>query len=131
MIQSPTCSKDLIKSSSFANSFTLPDVPSGGQKLIDNGISNPPVGKFVTVSDTTVSQTIYSSSGSKLNGLAIKPLADDQSNTPNGQDTSGTSSASGSTPSTTKKSEASHTKKSLGGMAGLMAACALLLQLSK
>lgn len=130
MIQSPTCSKSLITSSSFANSFTLPNVPSGGQELIDNGVSNPPVGKFVTVSDTTVSQTIFSSTGSKLNGLAIKPLADDQSNTPNGQDTSGTSTASGSTPSSTKKSGASHIEKGFSGLAVLVVGFVALLDIS-
>lgn len=107
-IQSPKCSKGLISSSGFNNSFTLPFIPSGGQTLIDHGISNPNQGKIVPVTQNSVSLPVYSSSGTLLKNLAIKQLADDQSNTPNGSNTSGGApSSSGTTtaatPSTTKK----------------------------
>lgn len=113
-VKSPSCSSKLISSKQFASSFNLPNVPSGGQDLINNGISNPNRGKLVTVTDTKVTMSVYSSSGSQIQNLAIKPLADDQSNTPNGQSTSGsaTTSAGGSSP--TKKSSAGHVQVGLG-----------------
>lgn len=104
-IQSPKCSTSLISGSGFNNSFTLPSIPSGGQTLIDHGISNPNQGKLVTVTDTAVTLPVYSSSGSLLKDLAIKPLPSDESNAPGGSDTSGSGTSSAS-PSPTKKGAA-------------------------
>ena len=105
-IQSPKCSSSLISSGTFNNSFTLSSVPSGGLSLIQDGISNPPQGKIVQISQDSVSMPVYSSSGQLLQNLAIKPLANDQSNTPDGSNTSG-GGASGTSkalsPSSTKK----------------------------
>jgi len=109
-LKPPTCKSSLITSSSFNNNFTVPSLPSGGQTLIDNGISNPNRGKLVSIDQNNVQSTVYGSNGNVIQGLAIKPLPNDQSNTPNGQDTS--SSASGSStsgapaPTATKKSAA-------------------------
>jgi hypothetical protein len=100
-ITPPACDAKLISSSSFNNSFTLPDIPSGAQDLIDNGISNPNQGKLVPVTTTKVSQTVKDANGNIINGLAIKPLPNDQSNTPGSVTTSG---APGAT--TTKKAAA-------------------------
>lgn len=97
-LKPPTCKSNLITSSSFNNTFTVPALPPGAQALIDNGISNPNRGKLVTVNQDNVQSTVYGSNGNVIQGLAIKPLPNDQSNTPNGQDTSG--SASGSSTST-------------------------------
>ena len=99
---SPQCDKSLIQSSTFNNSFTLPDVPSGAQDMIDNGIKNPPTGKIVSVTATAVpsSLPVYASNGNLINNLAIKPLPQDESNTPgNG----GSLTGSGATPSPSKK----------------------------
>ena len=120
----PTCSSSLITTSSgFNNSFDIPPVPSGGQELIDNGISNPNNGKLVTVTQDTVSQQVYSSSGGLIQNLAIKPLPNDESNMPNGQDTSGaattSSTASAAIPKATKKGAGS--RKGVG-ILGLMGA---------
>ena len=106
--QSPKCSSGLLSSGTFNNSFTLPSIPSGGQTLIDHGISNPPQGKIVQVTQNSVSLPVYSSSGTLLQNLAIKPLADDESNTPNGSNTSGgpSGTTTSATPSATKKSGA-------------------------
>ena len=119
-IQSPKCSKSLISGSGFNNSFTLPSVPSGGQKLIDNGISNPPVGKIIPVTSDKVVLPVYSSGGKLINNLAIKPLADDESNTPNGSNTSGASGTSAASPSPTKKSGAGKTEIGVGAVVGLV-----------
>ena len=120
--QSQNCSSSLISSSGFNTSFTLPAVPSGGQSLIDNGIPNPNQGKLVSVTTTTVADTVYDANGNVIKNLAIKPLADDESNTPNGSNTSGqTSSTTGATSSPTKKGAASRNGMGAHGLAGLLA----------
>jgi len=121
-VQSPKCSASLLTSGSFSTSFTLPSVPSGGQTLIDHGISNPPQGKIVQVTQDSVSLPVYSSSGTLLKGLAIKPLADDESNSPNGGNTSGEPSGTttSATPSSTKKGSASRVQTKISGMVVLM-----------
>lgn len=104
----PTCDSSLIESASFAQSFNFPKAPSGVQDIIDKGIGNPNVGKLVPVTTTKVAQDVFGSQGRQLTGLAIKPLPDDASNTPNGTDTSGpdsTTAAPSASPS--KKNSAS------------------------
>ena len=120
---SPKCSSNLISSSGFNTSFTLPPVPSGGQTLIDNGIPNPNQGKLVSVTTTTVADAVYDANGNVIKNLAIKPLADDESNTPNGSNTSGqtSSSTTGATASPTKKGAASRNGIGAHGLAGLLA----------
>ncbi|KAI9836392.1 MAG: hypothetical protein M1819_001422 [Sarea resinae] len=103
-LTAPTCSNSLISSSSYASNWTLPAVPSGGQQLIDNGISKPNNGKLVQVTDTKVNEPVYDSSGNLIQNLAIKPLPSDESNTPSGQNTSGSSSSASSSSSTATSS---------------------------
>ncbi|KAL8949362.1 MAG: hypothetical protein Q9222_004527, partial [Ikaeria aurantiellina] len=93
-LKSPSCSGSLIAESDFSKSFKIPSIPSGGQDLINNGIKNPNNGKLVPVTQTAVTAAVYGSNGGLIRDLAIKPLPEDQSNTPNGQDTSGSASAS-------------------------------------
>lgn len=123
-IQSPKCSSSLISSSGFNTSFTLPAVPSGGQSLINNGISNPNQGKLVSVTTTTVADMVYDANGNPIKNLAIKPLADDESNTPNGSNTSGQSSSSSTTaatPSPTKKGAAGRKDIGIQTIIGILA----------
>ena len=104
----PKCESSLIASASFAQSFSLPKAPSAVQDIIDKGISNPNVGKLIPVTTTKVAQDVFGSQGRQLTGLAIKPLPDDESNIPNGTDTSGadsTTAAPSASPS--KKNSAS------------------------
>ena len=91
-LESPECSGSLIAEGTFAKSFRIPSIPSGGQDLIDNGIENPNNGKLIPVTQTTVPMDVYGSNGGLLKNLAIKPLSEDQSNTPDGEDTSGSTS---------------------------------------
>ena len=105
MVKSPTCSSQLISEQGFEHTFNIPPIPSGGQDLINNGIQNPNNGKIIDVKETSVPQPVYGSSGNELKGLAIKPLPEDESNTPNGDNTSGTASSTGTAPGAT------HTKK--------------------
>ncbi|KAL8675812.1 MAG: hypothetical protein Q9186_007583 [Xanthomendoza sp. 1 TL-2023] len=93
-LKSPRCSSGLITQASFSKSFKIPSPPSGAQIIIDNGIKNPATGKLVPVEEMTVKAAVYGSNGGLIKDLAIKPLPDNQSNTPNGQDTSGAPSAS-------------------------------------
>ena len=101
-LTSPKCEASLISSESFNNTFDIPSIPSGGQKLIDNGISKPNNGKIVPVTDTKVTQDVYDSSGKLMTNLAIKPLPNDQSNNPSGTDSSGTGTGSATNPTSTK-----------------------------
>jgi 1,3-beta-glucanosyltransferase GAS3 len=82
-ITPPKCTSSLIKEDGFNNNFTLPSPPPGVQKMIDNGIDKKLNGKIIDVTDWKVTQTVKDVDGSVLTNLAIKPLADDASNTPN------------------------------------------------
>ena len=112
----PTCSSSLITNSTFSSNFTIPDVPPGAQDLIDNGISNAPVGKMVSVTATKVTQVVQQSNGDTIQGLAITLLADDQSNNPSGASAT-TSSAPAAT--TTKKGAAHNLQVSLYVLMGV------------
>ncbi|KAI9752845.1 MAG: hypothetical protein M4579_005460 [Chaenotheca gracillima] len=110
-VKPPKCVKSLVEYQDFNTNFTLPTLPKGGQDLINNGLSKPNQGKLVKVTKTTVSQKVQSSKGDTISGLAIKPLPSGQSNTPNGQDTSGTPSGTASpSPSPSKKGAASSSR---------------------
>ncbi|GAP91036.1 putative glycolipid anchored surface protein [Rosellinia necatrix] len=82
-ITPPQCSESLIKEDGFNNNFTLPVPPPGVQKLIDNGIGKKVNGKIIDISDWTVSQAVSDVDGTKLSGLAVKPLADGEYNNAN------------------------------------------------
>lgn len=121
-IQSPKCSSSLISSSGFNTSFTLPQVPSGVQTLIDHGISKPNVGKIIPVTSNNVVLPVYSSSGTLIKNLAIKPLPNDDSNTPDGSNTFGEASGttSATSPTSTKKGGAGKTEIGIGAVVGLV-----------
>ncbi|KAL8714308.1 MAG: hypothetical protein Q9220_001639 [cf. Caloplaca sp. 1 TL-2023] len=119
-LKSPSCSGSLIAESDFSKSFKIPSIPSGGQDLINNGIKNPNNGKLVPVTQTAVTAAVYGSNGGLIKDLAIKPLPDDQSNTPNGQDTSGSS------PTTTGGKPKSTSGAGLVGVSGLLGSVALI-----
>lgn len=78
----PACSADLITGATgnFSANFTLPSRPSGVDDMINNGVPNAKTGKLVDVTTTSVSETVYDSSGMPITGLALNKLADDQSN---------------------------------------------------
>lgn len=131
----PTCAKSLITSSGFPTGFDVPDQPDGAKDIIDSGLSDAPSGKTVDVTDTAVGETVYNPDGSELKGLQLKKFAEDQSNTPNSND-SGTSSgsgtasstASGAQPSTSKQGAASKGYQPTGSIALMAAALGLLLK---
>ncbi|OLN86710.1 1,3-beta-glucanosyltransferase gel2 [Colletotrichum chlorophyti] len=104
----PKCDPSLIKEKGFNNNFTLPVVPPGGQDLINKGIENKPSGKIISISDWSIKYKVYDTDGkTEITGLAVKPLADTDSNTP-GTNTGGSSSGgSGSGSATTPGSSSS------------------------
>lgn len=104
----PACSANLITSSGFSNNFTLPDTPSGAQKLIESGISNPNNGKIISVTEVKVTQTVQDVSGAIITDLAITPLKSDGVNSPG---TATTTSTTPSDQSTTSAAPASTSSK--------------------
>ena len=86
----PTCHQSLISSPTFASDFaSIPDPPAGAQKLIDEGIPNPPArGKTIPVKDLKVTTPVFSSSGKEVKNLAITLMkdGDEEGNMPSGQD---------------------------------------------
>ncbi|MCJ1282943.1 hypothetical protein MMC26_002269 [Xylographa opegraphella] len=117
-----TCQSSLIGDSGVSNNFTIPPVPPGGQSLIDNGVTNITNGQLVPVSQLSVPMPVFDSNGVQLQGLAIKPIPNDQSNTPSGQNTTGTTpsgssntTGSAATPSATKSAGAT---MAVGGWLG-------------
>ncbi|KAL8824944.1 MAG: hypothetical protein Q9191_004713 [Dirinaria sp. TL-2023a] len=125
-LTSPACKSSLIVSQGFNNTFDIPAMPAGAQKLISNGISNPNAGKMIPVTQTKVTQKVYGSNGKELTDLAIKPLSNDESNTPSGSNTSGPSSttSAAASPTASKKGTASRSEV---GAAALIGSAALLL----
>lgn len=117
----PSCASSLITAATFSNNFTIPAVPPGAQTLIDNGISNAPVGKIVSVTSTKVTQTVKQSNGNVMANLAITPIADDESNNPSGTTSSSPSSttSAAAAASTSKKSGAASGGPSFGVMVGV------------
>ena len=89
-LTAPNCDASLITSSSFTTSFDIPDVPSGGQDLINNGISSPNNGKIVTIQSYDAPGTVYNTTGAEITGLRVVPTTSDDGNQPGGND-SGTS----------------------------------------
>lgn len=130
-LTSPACKSSLIRSQGFNNTFDLPAMPAGAQKLIASGISNPNVGKMIPVTQTKVTQKVYGSNGKELTNLAIKPLSNDESNAPNGQNTSGpssstTSAAASPTPTKSTASRSEIGLAALVGSAALFLACCIV-----
>lgn len=115
----PPCSSSLITNQGFATNFTIPSPPEGAEDLINNGITNAPVGKLVTVSDTKVTTEVQGSDGQAISNLAISPLKDDESNTPSGQSPSSSTTSSAPKATTSKKSGAATLRASLGALVGV------------
>ncbi|KAI4214868.1 MAG: hypothetical protein LQ351_002581 [Letrouitia transgressa] len=127
-LTSPACSSKLISEQSFSRNFSVPSSPPGTQSLIDNGIKDPNSGRLVPVTNTAVKDPVYSSNGGVIKNLAIKPLPDDQSNTPNGQDTSGSASVAPSGTSTgAKPSKTSAAEQTAADVLGLVVALTILM----
>lgn len=125
----PKCDKKLISNSKFPSNFTIPKPPADGlAKLIETGIKNPYNGKIIDIADAdlVVKQKVEQTDGSILEGLAVKRLAGDSSNTPsgltggNGTTTDDASKTSGADPAATSDSAAGSVQ--VGGLGLVMGA---------
>jgi hypothetical protein len=110
-IKAPACDGSLITSDLFDKNFTIPAVCPGCDDLIKNGISNPKQGKLVQVKDTKAPNAVYGSNGGEVQGLQLRLLSNDATNSPSNETTSPSSTADGASgapkPSETKKGAAS------------------------
>lgn len=106
----PTCNSTLIVESGFNNNFTIPEMPSGAQDIINNGVSSSNVGKLVPLTNTKVGQSVRATNG-QIMDLSITVLADDENNAPSGQTPSSTPTGTAPPAATTsKKSGATNIK---------------------
>lgn len=71
-----TCDKKLIKTKGFNTNFTVPDVPPGAQKLIDNGINPKPKGKLVDIKDFSFDLKVMGTDGKEIKDLKVQKLDD-------------------------------------------------------
>ncbi|KAK3989558.1 Glucanosyltransferase-domain-containing protein [Cladorrhinum sp. PSN332] len=76
------CASSLITTKDFNSNFTLPKLPPGAQEIIDKGVSPKPSGKIIKISDYKVKWDVFNNDGTKIENLAVKPLADDEINHP-------------------------------------------------
>lgn len=116
-ITPPDCVASIIQNSTFPSNFTLPATPSGAAALIENGVRNPNQGKIIEVTDLNVKQKITDSDGNAVTGLALRPLADNEVNTPTRTGNGGPSSTSTGTQATTSKAAGVALRVGSGGAA--------------
>lgn len=125
-IKPPACNASLVTSGIFDQNFTIPEVCPGCEDLIKNGIDKPQQGKIVPVTDTKAPNAVYGSNGAEVQGLELRLLSNDESNTPSNETTSpsGTQAGGSAKPTESKKGAAS---EATGGYRHLAATCFMLL----
>lgn len=107
------CDSNLIKEAGFKSNFTLPAVPPGAQKLIDDGIENKPSGKLVSIKNWKTTLAVVDTEGNAVKDLEVVPLPADEFNwygknkvsTGTGTSDSGSTSNSGSSSGGDKKGD--------------------------
>ena len=78
------CKPSLIEEKGFMNNFTLPVLPPGAKKLIDNGISPKPSGKIIKIDSWNVTLDVVDVEGNPIENLAVVPLEEANWNGKNG-----------------------------------------------
>ena len=111
----PTCEPGLLAGANFTDSYDIPAQPSGVDSLVSNGVPGNYPTAVSTVTDTQPTQAVTGANGQAITGLKLNVLADDQSNLP-GNNTSGTSEASGTTTSSGSKPTKTNAGVRLDGM---------------
>jgi hypothetical protein len=74
-LKPPACNADLISGDGFSTDFNIPETPSDAVSLINNGISNPPSGSIVKVTQTVVQVAVTQANGQQIKNLQIRPGA--------------------------------------------------------
>ena len=103
----PKCEDTFIllgHSDTFNTSTTL--LPNPATDLLENGSGNTNVGKLVSVTQTKTPHKVFTSTGVQIDGIEIKVLKDDESNTPSGENTSSAAGGSGGSSGNKKKGAA-------------------------
>lgn len=108
----PACSSKLISGDGFDSNFTLPVIPPGAQKIIDNGVSPKPSGKIIDIANWNVNFTVRNPDGTILTNLAVKPNSNGEANTPGSNTASSTSLPTSATHSASQTSKTSATSTS-------------------
>ncbi|KAI9732336.1 MAG: hypothetical protein M1834_001543 [Cirrosporium novae-zelandiae] len=117
-LTAPTCKSSLITDSSFYGNWTIPSIPSGGQSLINNGVTAKG-GSIVSVSDTSMSYTVSYANGTELTGLKLNKLSSGESNLPGENTSGGTSTSSSSSSSSSSSGSSSSSTSTSGAAAGI------------
>lgn len=122
-IETEECDASFMTSGTFYNAWDLPKVPSKVSDYIESGLPSAPSGSWVSVTATTISDTVYDSSGKELSGIEFKVLSDTETN---GPDSTGSSSSGGSS-STSNAASVNGAPLAMGGIGGLFMLIASLL----
>ena len=120
-LKPPKCGSDLISDVGLSKNFTIPDVPRGGQDLINRGVSGFAQGKLQSQPKTTAMPVAaYGSNGQEIKDLKLNVVS--SANTPNGN-TAGGTSGSGTAPASSSSSGiAAPTGAPVQSAAGMVAA---------
>jgi hypothetical protein len=119
-IKPPSCDADLITSGIFDQNFTIPAICPGCDDLIKNGIDNPRKGKLVDVTDTKAPKAVYGSSGLEVQGLELRLLSNDETNSPSNETTSPSGTG-------TESEQAKPTETKKGAASKVTSGCTLLI----
>ncbi|KAH8154826.1 uncharacterized protein LAJ45_01357 [Morchella importuna] len=121
----PTCSDKFILQDHAAKFNTSMDIPAcPDEDLLTNGVQNANKGKIVELTEFTTPHKVYTSGGAEVANLTITPLADDQSNTPSGETTSGAGNNTGNGTAAADDAEGVASSRSVG--AGALAVAAVV-----
>lgn len=126
-ISAPVCDPTKI-TSNITKDFEVPARVDGIDALIENGVTtNVSVGALVSVSSTTIPQTVYDADGNVLSGLKLNVLANGTVNTPSNSTsaTTGTSSTSSTSSSASATSKGAASSNGAGALTGLGALVAM------
>ena len=120
----PACNGNLISGDGFSTNFKIPSTPQDAVSLINNGISNPPTGSIVKVTQTIVQVAVTQANGQKISNLQIVPGAT-QANFPGAVSgfatTAGTVGSHGTGTSSGAAARATGEQRVLGQMAAAVA----------
>lgn len=123
-LDAPKCTSSLISSSGFSKDFDIPEQPDGAADLISRGVSNPPKGKIVKITETRVTVPVYQTNGARIQTLVLKPT--DGANVPGSGSLSTESGASASpSSSSTTTSSGLAAQPTYGATRGAVAVAAV------